>query len=161
NMFRAGRDLETAEVGAAKTNTGIRCGWLEGKSDLIAGMKADSGAGNRSSNRPLLMHQVIGRIGDSALTVASPIPDLSAQALRRLTRWVQSSCSQIPPCPGRCGIAGLCETSHKSAWRLCGDFTTPADHAGLVFVAGSSKFLRNCPVTDFGFAATCSGVPAA
>ena len=52
-----GRHFQAAEIGPAETDTGISGSWLEGERDLVARMKTDSCAGNRSSKRPLCVHQ--------------------------------------------------------------------------------------------------------
>ncbi len=43
NVLHGGGNLD-AQVGSSKNNPGISRGWLERQRDLIAGMKADSGA---------------------------------------------------------------------------------------------------------------------
>ena len=47
------RHFEAAEVGAPEADAGIGGSRLEGKRDLVAGVKADSGAGDGSAKCPL------------------------------------------------------------------------------------------------------------
>jgi hypothetical protein len=51
------RHFPTAEIGAPETDTGVSESGFEGEGDFVARMETDSRAGNRSTKRPLWVHQ--------------------------------------------------------------------------------------------------------
>src|SRR6185503_2612506 len=51
-------DFKAAEIGTSETDAEVGRSGLEGKRDLLARMKTDPGAGDRSTKCPLCVHQL-------------------------------------------------------------------------------------------------------
>ena len=74
DMLDCCRHLQAAKVGAPKTDTGPGRGRPNRQRNPLAGVKPDSRAGNRPTERPLSIHQDIGPKGRVYGQVATLMP---------------------------------------------------------------------------------------
>ena len=76
-MRDGGRNLQAAKVAALEADPVVSRRRLERQGDLVAGMKADSGAGDGSTESSLRVHVLSGGTSESHIgfsTSAKPLP---------------------------------------------------------------------------------------
>src|SRR5206468_11658250 len=136
---------------------------LQGERDSVAGMKADSDAGNLSTKCALCVHSLSGGRGQAHASEQSRCPwprFASCLSNALIWQWVSRDVHDAKPAAAYCFVVQGPQTFFEKSWRFYHSDQPATDRIARVCSA-ANRSARNRPVAEPSRRATSSGVPSA